>query len=202
MYNYANSNLLGVAHGNETVTSMGNCTIASTNSEKIYGSQTKQSQITNSLSVGSTIHSLYTSISGLVNHSIYFVNNMKAFSDDMAMIGASIKDAVLAYNNFGWGLGKSDLMSIGLGVGIDIYNNIQNGANPISTITGATLTAAKGVGLVYLNKGIMYGATTLGSAISPGAGTVVGFVCGGIVCIIVDVFSGNFLDELINMISQ
>ena len=43
----------------------------------------------------------------------------------------------------------------------------------------------------------MYGATASGSAICPGVGTVVGFVVGGVVCIVVDIFASNLLDDLI-----
>mgnify|MGYP003293077061 CR=1 FL=1 len=86
----------------------------------------------NGLDTGSTIHGLYTSISGLVNHTAYFAKNLVPFSDDMTMIGASMKDGVLAFNQFSWGLGKSDVFGITLGVG-----------------------------LIYLNKGIMYATTVL-----------------------------------------
>ena len=79
---------------------------------------------------------------------------------------------------------------------------IQRGVSPGGVVLGATLTAAKGVGLIYLNKGILYGATALGSVICPGVGTVVGFVVGGIVCVFVDIFVSNWLDELIDSIAK
>ena len=91
----------------------------------------------------------------------------------MTMLGASMKDGVLAFNQFSWGLGKSDIFGVALGVG-----------------------------LIYLNKGILYGATALGSAICPGVGTVVGFVVGGVVCVFVGIFVSNWLDELIDSIAK
>ncbi len=48
----------------------------------------------------------------------------------------------------------------------------------------------------------MNGATALGSAIFPGAGTVVGFVVGGIICIVADVLISNWLDDLIDKIAK
>ena len=53
--------------------------------------------------------------SGLVNHTAYFAKNLVPFSDDMTMIGASMKDGVLAFNQFSWGLGKADVFGIALG---------------------------------------------------------------------------------------
>ena len=88
-----------------------------------------------------------------------------------------------------------------LGLGLDIYDSIQRGVSPGGVVLGATLTAAKGVGLIYLNKGIMYGATAIGSCFGP-VGTAVGFVVGGVVCIIVDVLVSDRLDELIDKIAK
>ena len=88
-----------------------------------------------------------------------------------------------------------------LGLGLDIYDSIQRGVSPGGVVLGATLTAAKGVGLIYLNKGIMYGATAIGSCFGP-VGTAVGFVVGGGVCIIVDVLVSDRLDELIDKIAK
>ena len=85
----------------------------------------------------------------------------------MITIGSSMKDGVLAFNQFSWGLGKLDVFGIALGVGLDIYDSIQRGVSTGGVVLGATLTAAKGVGLIYLDKGIMYGVTALGSAICP-----------------------------------
>ena len=64
-------------------------------------------------------------------------------------------------------------------------------------LLGATLTAAKGIGLIYLNKGIINGATALGGIFGPG-GAVVGFIVGVVASIVVDIFLDNWLDELID----
>ena len=101
------------------------------------------------------------------------------------------------YNNV-----ETTILGVALGVGLDIYDSVQRGVSPGGVVLGATLTAAKGVGLIYLNKGILYGATALGSAICPGVGTVVGFVVGGVVCVFVDIFVSNWLDELIDSIAK
>ena len=191
LYAYANSNPISFSYNNSSV-------VGSTN----VAGGLNLGWLANGLDMGSTIHGLYTSISGLVNHTAYFAKNLIPFADDMTMLGASMKDGVLAFNQFSWGLGKLDIFGIALGVGLDIYDSIQKGVSPGGVVLGATLTAAKGVGLIYLNKGILYGSTALGSAICPGVGTVVGFVVGGVVCVFADIFVSNWLDELIDSIAK
>lgn len=53
-----------------------------------------------------------------------------------------------------------------------------------------------------LNKGILYGTTSVGSFIYPGPGTVVGFVVGGVACVIVDIFVSDYLDDLIDRVVE
>ena len=48
----------------------------------------------------------------------------------------------------------------------------------------------------------LYKTAILGSAIYPGVGTVVGFVAGSLVCIFVDIFPSNWLDDLIDKIAK
>ena len=153
------------------------------------------------INTGSTIQGLYTSISGLVNHTMYFAKNLRAFSDDLTMIGVSTRNGILAFNQFDWTLGKADVFGIVLGVGLDIYDSIQRGVSPGGVLLGATLTAVKGIGFIYLNKGILYGATAIGSLLGP-HGAVVGFVLGGVICIVVDVLVSNEVDGLIDKIAK
>ena len=215
LYAYANNNPISFSYSNSSAMSSTGFSGGLVNSFGASGSFTGNVNsgatsksglnlgwLANGFDTGSTIHGLYTSISGLVNHTAYFAKNLTPFMDDMTMLGASMKDGVLAFNQFSWGLGKSDVFGIALGVGLDIYDSIQRGVSPGGVVLGATLTAAKGVGLIYLNKGIMYGATALGSAICPGVGTVVGFVVGGVICIVVDIFVSNWLDDLIDKIAK
>ena len=118
----------------------------------------------------------------------------------MTMFGASIKDGVLAFNQFSWGVEKLDVFGIALGVGFDIYDSIQRGVSLGGVVLGATLTTAKDVGLIYLDKGIIYGATAIGSCFGPGR-TVVGFVVGSAVCFVVDVIVSDWLEDLIDSIA-
>jgi hypothetical protein len=214
LYAYANNNPISFSYNNLSTfgsTSVGFGLVSSIGSSSSFsgnvnsGSASKGGLnlgwLANGLDIGSTIHGLYASISGLVNHTTYFAKNLAPFADDMTMLGASMKDGVLAFNKFGWRLGKLDVFGIVLGVGLDIYDSIQRGVSPGGVVLGATLTAAKGVGLIYLNKGIMYGATAIGSCFGP-VGPVVGFVVDGVVCIILEILLGNWLDDLIDEIAK
>lgn len=215
LYTYANNNPIGIAYNNSSAigsTSVGGGLVSSIGAGSLFAENRNPNStskgglnlgwIANKLDAGSTLHGLYSSASTIYNNISYFSKNLHAFSDDMTMLGASMKDGVLAFNQFSWGLGKSDIFGVALGVGLDIYDSVQRGVSPGGVVLGATLTAAKGVGLIYLNKGILYGATALGSAICPGVGTVVGFVVGGVVCVFVDIFVSNWLDELIDSIAK
>ena len=215
LYSYANNNPISFSYNNSSAigsTSVGGGLVSSIGAGSLFaGNRNPNSTskgglnlgwIANKLDAGSTLHGLYSSASTIYNNISYFSKNLHAFSDDMTMLGASMKDGVLAFNQFSWGLGKSDIFGVALGVGLDIYDSVQRGVSPGGVVLGATLTAAKGVGLIYLNKSILYGATALGSAICPGVGTVVGFVVGGVVCVFVDIFVSNWLDELIDSIAK
>ena len=216
LYAYANNNPISFSYNNSSAvgsTNVAGGLISSIGTGNLFAGNSNPNStskdglnlgwIANKLDAGSTLHGLYSSASTIYNNISYFSKNLHAFSDDMTMLGASMKDGVLAFNQFSWGLGKSDKFGVALGVGLDIYDSVQRGVSPGGVVLGATLTAAKGVGLIYLNKSILYGATALGSLIPiPGVGTVVEFVVGGVVCIVVDIFVSKWLDDLIDKIAK
>ena len=111
----------------------------------------------------------------------------------MKMIGVSFRKGVLAFNDFNWTTGKGDFIALGINVFADMYDSYMRGVSAEGIILGGTLTAAAGIGMLYLNKGIMYGATAIGSCFGP-AGTVVGYAIGGILCIFTDLFLAEWLD--------
>lgn len=158
-------------------------------------------QISGGIAVGSKIHGVYLHVSSIFNHINYFRNNLRVFQDDMSILGLSIKDGVLAFNQFSWLPTKLDTLGILLGLAIDVVDSRQRGVSDNGIILGATLTLAKSLGLVYVNKGIIYATTTIGTAINPGVGTVIGFVAGAVVCLVVDVFLNEWLDQLIDKIA-
>ena len=140
----------------------------------------------------STMYGLYVSGSTILNN-LYFISNIKPFADDMKMIGVSSTRGVLSFNNFNWKMGKGDFVALGINVFSDMYDSYQRGVSTEGILLGGAMTTATGVGLLYANKLIMSGATALGSYFGP-AGTVVGFVVGGVVCIFTDLFLSKWLD--------
>ena len=158
--------------------------ISSANSNKIDAFFTTEN--TSELILGVTdaslsIRSLYTSVTNLANHISYFSKNLEPFSLDMMQNGISTPNGVLAFNQFNWGLDKAAIFGVVFSVGLDILDSLHRGVSAEGVVLGAALTAAKGILLIYVNKGIIYLATTIGGLFGP-AGAVVGYVIGALIC--------------------
>ena len=94
-----------------------------------------------------------------------------------------------------------DGILLGINLGLDIYDSIQRGVSPGGVFLGAGLTAASGVVMLYLNKGIMWACTAVGTAICPGLGTAIGFAVGLAVSIAVDWLLGNWIADWIDSVA-
>ena len=81
---------------------------------------------------------------------------------------------------------------------IDMYDSYQRGVSTEGILLGAALTAISSAGMLYLNKGIMWASTTIGTAICPGIGTAIGFAIGLVGSILVDIFLGGWIADLID----
>jgi|GEM_PF-1381223 hypothetical protein len=133
---------------------------------------------------------------------IFTILNFYLLKNDISNIYVSVEDALnlQAIEDESEAI-KLDTLGILLGLAIDVVDSRQRGVSDNGIILGATLTLAKSIGLVYVNKGIIYATTTIGTAINPGVGTVIGFVAGAVVCLVVDVFLNEWLDQLIDKIA-
>ena len=63
---------------------------------------------------------------------------------------------------------------------------------------GGLLTAASSIAMLYLNKGLMWLTTTIGTIICPGLGTAIGFAIGLVGSILVDFFLGGWIADQID----
>ena len=133
---------------------------------------------------------------------IYLYKYGKTFIDEMNIFGINPISAMNKLPGPKWGLGGLEKFFIGLDVGIDIYDSVQRGVGIGGTVLGGTLTLAKDIGLIYVNKGIMYASTSIGTLICPGVGTAIGFLVGGAICIYTNINLGNWLDQLIDKIAK
>ena len=162
-----------------------------------YNGKGKLSKLPWLVSSGTSIYGLYANVSTMFKTSPFLFKYGKTFANEMRLYGISNSKGALALSGFNWTIGKTDGIMMGIDVGLDIYDSIQRGVSTGGVVLGAGLTLGKDVALLYANKGIMWAATTIGSFAGP-AGTAVGFVVGGVVCILTDIFVGGWLDDLID----
>jgi hypothetical protein len=79
-----------------------------------------------------------------------------------------------------------------------MYDSYLRGVSTEGILLGGILTAASSVGMFYLNKGIMWATTSIGTAIYPGIGTAIGFTVGLVTSIIVDFVLGELIANCID----
>ena len=178
--------------------------ISSANSNKIdafFTTENTSELILGVTDASLTIRGLYTSIANLTNHISYFTKNLSPFSLDMRLNGTPMNKAVLAFNNFSWGLDKASVFGVVFSVGLDILDSLHRGVSAEGVVLGAALTAAKGILLIYVNKSIIYLATTIGGMFGV-VGAVVGYVIGALICIAVDTYVSRQLDNEIDRIAK
>ena len=150
--------------------------------------------IGNSTTIYSSVHSLVTGIPILSHYFKYssFIN------DEFKLYGISKWKTSLELSNVNFKIGALDGILIVSNVLIDMYDSWQRGVSTEGIILGGTLTAASNVGMLYLNKGIMWSTTTIGTAICPGIGTAIGFGVGLVGSILVDIFLGGWIADWID----
>lgn len=207
LYSYANNNPIGNIYGSpsagfgnsggmvssivNTFSSIGNSIPGSAsriplpaipwlaeNATTIYGS-------VSSLVTGIPILSHYYKYASIIN-------------DEFKLYGISKWKTSLQLSNVNFKMGALDGALIGVNMLIDMYDSYQRGVSIEGILLGGVLTAASGVGMFYLNKGIMWATTTIGTAICPGIGTAIGFTVGLVGSILVDIFLGGWIADWID----
>ena len=152
------------------------------NATLIYG-------VISSFSSGIPIFAHYAKYANIINY-------------EFKIYGISRWKSSLQLSNVNFKMTKLDGFLIGIDVLIDMYDSSQRGVSAEGVMLGAALTAASGVGLLYLNKGIMWATTAIGTAICPGAGTAIGFLVGLGINAFVDWQLGSWISDWIDSITK
>ena len=131
----------------------------------------------------------YNFIDGLTD-TVKVIKNAKKYSSAKELSGL-----------VGWKPSISDCIFLGLDIGFDVYDSLQSGLSWQGTLAGALATTVKGLGMIYLSKGIIYGCAMLGPLAGP-VGTAIGFAAGFVISVVVDIFLGGLIDEQIRKFKQ
>ena len=148
----------------------------------------------NATTIYGSVSSLVTGIPILSHYYKY----ASIINDEFKLYGISKWKTSLQLSNVSFKMGALDGALIGVNVLIDMYDSYQRGVSTEGILLGGALTAASGVGMFYLNKGIMWATTTIGTAICPGIGTAIGFTVGLVGSILVDIFLGGWIADWID----
>ena len=118
-------------------------------------------------------------------------NYGKIFESEMKLLGVSTKKGILNLNNFSFMPTTLDIIDISLKVFYDVYDSLQRGVNLEGMLVSSSLTLIKGIGMVYLSKGVIYITTSIGTIFGGGFGGAIGFAFGSVFCF----FVGDYIDE-------
>ena len=154
--------------------------------------------VKNTTTIYGSVSSLVAGIPILSHYSKY----ASIINDEFALYGISKWKTSLQLSNVNLKMGALDGALIGVNVLIDMYDSYQRGVSTEGILLGGTLTAASSIGMLYLNKGIMWTTTTIGTAICPGFGTAIGFTVGLGISLFVDWILGELISDWIDSITS
>lgn len=207
LYSYANNNPIGIAYSSSSVGGSSSGGMKSftgginsdfpnsmvSSNERIYlpampwlaENATTIYGVLSSISTGIPILSFYYKYASIIN-------------DEFRLYGISKWKTSQQLSNVNIKMGALDKALIGINVLMDMYDSYQHGVSNEGIILGGIFTATSSAGMFYLNKGIMWASTTIGTAICPGIGTAIGFTVGLVGSIFVDIFLGARLADWID----
>ena len=200
LYSYANNNPISIAYRSSSVdgSTGGGMVISIGSSIPGFASRIPLPAIPwlaeNATTIYGSVSSLVTGIPILSHYYKY----ASIINDEFKLYGISKWKTTLQLSNVSFKMGTLDGALIGVNVLIDMYDSYQRGVSTEGILLGGALTAVSGVGMFYLNKGIMWATTTIGTAICPGIGTAIGFTVGLVGSILVDIFLGGWIADWIN----
>ena len=148
-----------------------------------------------------SVYGVLSALNAGVPIATHYFKYASIINDEFRLYGISKFRTSLQLSNINLKITGLDGALIGVNVALDMYDSIQRGTSAEGVLLGGALTAASGVGIFYLNKGIMWSFTTLGTAICPGLGTGIGFASGLVLSILVDILLGEKLNRWIDEIA-
>jgi hypothetical protein len=132
----------------------------------------------------------------------HYLKYASIINDEFRLYGISKWKTSLQLSDVSFKMGALDGLLLGVNVLIDMYDSYQRGVGIEGILLGGALTAASGILMFYLNKSIMWTATTIGTAICPGIGTAVGFSIGLGISLFVDWKVGELISNWIDLIAS
>ena len=207
LYSYANNNPISFAFGGssaERIVRGGAASVIGSGSNAVFNrtivskGRLPLPEIPWLAENATTIHGTVSSLSAGIPILSHYFKYASIINDEFKLYGISKWKTSLQLADVSFKMGALDGVLIGANALIDMYNSYQRGVSAEGVLLGGVLTAASGVGMFYLNKGIMWAATTIGTAICPGIGTAIGFTVGLVGSILVDIFLGGWIADLID----
>ena len=157
-----------------------------------------QKETTKLIDTISTIYDISSSIIQGAPIAWHYFKYGSIIKDEFKLYGISKMQTSGELANVNLKMVAADIALIGLNTATDMLDSYQRGVSTEGIILGGALTAATGVGMYYLNEGIVWLTTTIGTAICPGVGTGIGFVVGLLASIVVDYFLGKVISQWID----
>ena len=149
-----------------------------------------------------TIYGTASSLFAGIPIASYYYKYATAINSEFQLYGLSKWKTSSQLSNVSLKIGAVDGVLIGINTLIDMYDSYQRGVSTEGILLGGALTAASSVGMLYLNKGIMWSATAIGTAISPGLGTAIGFTVGLAINLFLDWWLGEKISNWIDSITS
>ena len=211
LYSYANKNSIGIAYRSSSVSgSVGGGIVNSIGkTHNLTGNNISESASRISLPtvpwLVENATTMYGTASSLISGTPILAHYFKYASrinQEFKLYGISKWKTSLQLSNVNLKMGALDGALIGVNVLIDMYDSYQRGVSTEGILLGGTLTAASSVVMLYLNKGIMWATTTIGTAICPGLGTAIGFTVGLGISLFVDWKLGELISDWIDSITS
>ena len=193
LYSYANNNPMGIAYS----VSCADFGYSNFNGVAESNGVTLLPAVPWLVENATTIYGALSSLVTGIPISHYY-KHASIINDEFKLYGISKWKTSLQLSNVSFKMGALDGALIGVSVLIDMYDSYQRGVSTEGILLGGAITAVSGVGMFYLNKGIIWVTTTRGTAICPGFGTAIGFTICLAGSILLNIFLGDLISDWID----